>query len=655
MKKSLMIGALAAWIASTSPVWATDATLDEYVVSASRAKESVTEVAAAVTVIDAEAISNSSATDLGELLVEKGGVLVREYPGSLTSIGIRGVRTETHGNDLMGQVLILLDGRRVATGNAAKILTQNIERVEIIKGPGAVQYGSAAMGGVVNVITKTGEGKPSVFVEAKAGSYEYQEFGSGISGKSGRLDYSATVSRSEEGDYKTGAGKKYKNTGNDGILRASVNTGYELIRGHRLGLTYTLFDADKVGNPDGLEKNDLDDTKSSENNTLNFQYDGKNNSDTLSWTARYFNGTDKDTWLDPLASNPGNSMYEDGKPYTAKTKNKGAQVQVAYDGDTLGFFTGVDWLDYDITNSQYNPKHTTYENIAGFALAKAKLFDNKLVLRGGARLDHYEVAVLDPVGRNEKDDHVTPSVGAIYNVNKVIKLRVNVAEAFRMPSAKELAYEVASPYGNTVGNPDLDPEKSRTYEVGMDITKDGLKSSLTLFKSDYDDKIVTIKKGGDSTWTNLGEATISGAELELSYAFEDIFGGWELRPYATATHLLEFKDEETDKDLQYTSDTDVSAGISLTDLNGFYSDLSVSYLSSQDVVKWNPDWSKSDVTLPSVTVTNFTVSKRVLTTDKFGSLTLRGEVKNLFDEDAAYVLGYPIPGRRFFAGVTWTY
>lgn len=654
VKKCLIIAAVAAWMATTSPAWASDTTFDEYVVTASRAKESVTEVAAAVTVIGTEAIQNSSATNLGALLAEKGAVQVLQYPGTLSSIGIRGFRTESHGNDLMGHVLVLIDGRRAGTGNAAKILTRNIERVEIIKGAAAVQYGSAAMGGVVNVITRKGEGRPSVFVEAKGGSADYREVASGVSGNAGKFDFSAAVSQSEAGDYKTGDGTTYKNTGNDGLLRASLNTGFEFLPGHRVGLTYTAFDADKIGNPGKIDANDTDNFKNSENSSFDLTYDGQNSSESLAWKARWFRGNDKDEWVDPTPVVGYTSSQE--------TDSEGAQVQLSWNTELFGITSGVDWVDYDI-DATWAPQHTTFSNTAGFAMAKLRLFDKTLILSGGARLDRYEVEVLGGQGRKESDNDLNPSAGVVYKVSKHIKLRANVAEAFRMPSAKELAYDYTSagstrdgvyyPGTRYVGNADLDPEKSRTSEVGVDLSFGGLKSALTLFDTDFKDKIVsTPNQSGDSSWANIGDATIQGVEGEFSYTFADLFGNWELRPYSLVTWLYEFEDKETGKDLQRTAETTISAGIALSDLDGFTTDLSVSYLSSQDV--WDYTNSKETV-LPSVTVANLTISKTVLTTEKMGNLTVRGEVKNIFDEDAAYILGYPIPGRQFFAGVTWSY
>jgi len=82
--------------------------LEQIVVTASRVKEKKKDVTANVTVIDEEEIKSSSAKDLGELLAEKGIGDVRQYPGILTSVGIRGFRTDTHGNDLQSHVLILI-------------------------------------------------------------------------------------------------------------------------------------------------------------------------------------------------------------------------------------------------------------------------------------------------------------------------------------------------------------------------------------------------------------------------------------------------------------------------------------------------------------------------------------------------------------------
>ena len=131
-------------------------TMEEVVVTAGRIAEDKKTVSAHVSLIDREEIEQSSAATVADLLAERGIGHIQKYPGAMTAIGLRGFRSDTHGNDLQGHVLILLDGRRAGTGNAAKLLTGNVERIEIIRGPAAVQYGSAGMGGVVNIITRRG-------------------------------------------------------------------------------------------------------------------------------------------------------------------------------------------------------------------------------------------------------------------------------------------------------------------------------------------------------------------------------------------------------------------------------------------------------------------------------------------------------------------
>lgn len=117
--------------------------MTDLVVTVSRKGESAAEISSNVTVIDSDYIELSPATDLGDLLAEAGVGHIHKYPGTLTSIGLRGFRTDSHGNDLDSHVLILINGRRAGTGNVAKILTDNIERGEILRGGGigAVWFG----------------------------------------------------------------------------------------------------------------------------------------------------------------------------------------------------------------------------------------------------------------------------------------------------------------------------------------------------------------------------------------------------------------------------------------------------------------------------------------------------------------------------------
>ncbi len=630
--------------------------LKEVVVSASRVKETKKEVTANISVITGSEIAQSSARDVGDLLAERGIGHIHKYPGALTSIGIRGFRTDAHGNDLRGHVLILVDGRRAGTGNVAKILTKNISRIEIIRGPASVQYGSAAIGGVVNIITKRGKGKPHVFVEGTYGSYDYAEGTFGGYGKVKMFDFAGTVTRSAlNDDYKTGGDDKFYNTGYDSKDNISLNVGAEFYPGHRLGIIYHYFNADKVGSPGTLSKNDRDDYTDKSNKSIDIMYEGKTPKGMLSWMARYFNGIDEDRWMDPKGSNP--TGWDDGKASKRKTDQEGTQVQASLNLKQITATAGFDWVDYDI-KATWNPKKTEYENPAGFFLVKGRLFNDRLILTGGLRYDHYEVKVKEPAGRTEDDNHTCFRAGAAYLLGKYLKFRANYGEGFVMPAADQLAADYVVWGRHYVGNPSLDPEKSKTYEGGIDFFYKALAASATYFYTDFDDKIVVASgPGGERTWENHGGATIKGLEGSVSYDVGSLFGWeFELKPYANFVYLFTYEDDDTREDLKYVSDWTASYGITLSGLKGFSGNLNFAYTGKQKVDDWESGiWPTPVITKGGFTVADLTASYKIFENKKYGNLTVKGEVRNLFDKDYAYVKGYPMPGRTFYGSLRYEF
>ncbi len=636
-------------------------TLDEVVVTASRNPEPVKEVASQMTVISEEEIAASPAHDLGELLAEKGAGTVRKYPGTSTSIRIRGFQSDSiNNNDLKSHILILLDGRRAGTGNLAKISTKNIERVEIIRGPGSVQYGTNAMGGVINVITKKGSGDFSAQLQSKIGSYGYNDNGFLLSGQQGNFDFSAGISRSTMDDYDTGSGEKFYNTGYDHIDSYSVNAGYAFLDTHRVGIIFTRYYVDEAGAPGYLNANDLDDTQDIAKHSFDLIYEGATSDRKYTWMTRYFWGKDKDIWSDPTASNP--LFYNDGIPHWDKTDQDGAQAQASMQLGTVKFTTGIDWLKYQ-TESFYSPNQTEYENYAGFLLAKIKFMDNKLILDGGMRYDAYEVELIQPTGVKADDSNITSSVGLSYLLSDSLRLRSHYGEAFIMPGADQMGANYVSGWGTPyIGNPDLKPESSRTYEAGIDYSIGHIETSLNYFHTRFKDKIGSVSVGLNQSWDNLGKAEIAGFEGGLSWDL-GAFLGWsyEVKPYVNFVYLSKYDDLDNNEELAYTTDWTASYGISAGDYEGFSARLNFSYSGSQiidDYETWEVGGYSAPlqtITLGGFTVVDLTVSKKILDFTDFGSLTLTGEATNLFDKEYAYIKGYPMPGRSLFLGLAYNY
>ncbi|MCI5121047.1 MAG: TonB-dependent receptor [Candidatus Electrothrix sp. AUS4] len=265
---------------------------------------------------------------------------------------------------------------------------------------------------------------------------------------------------------------------------------------------------------------------------------------------------------------------------------------------------------------------------------------------------------MEPAGRNSDDTHITPKIGLSWQVTEQLKLRAQYAEAFMIPSADQLAADFTRFGSRTIGNPELEPESSRTYEAGLDFSTSGLKVSLTSFYTDFTDKIIVdYLADGSRTWQNLGDATISGFEGEFSYDLGMSMGwDWEVRPYLNLTLLTRYEDESAGEDLQDVSGMNMSTGLIVSDGDGITCRLNVAYSGSQDVEDWEAGISPTPVVeLDASTVTDLSASWRFYENERLGSFTLRGEIDNLFDEEYAYVKGYPMPGRSLFALLRWEY
>lgn len=624
--------------------------LEEIVVTAGRIVEEKEDVTINITVVTEEEIQQSSARDLGDLLAKQ-GFMIREYPNSLISVEIRGFRTETNGNDLASHLLILINGRRAGTGNLAKIMLDNVECVEIIRGPGSVQYGASAMGGVVNVITKEGAGKPSVYAQGTLGSWNYEKVGGGASGQFRNFDFSFSASSESQDDYNTAREDKYYNTGFDSKDRISVNAGWTFVPDNRIGVTYTGYEGEGIGNPDYLSQNDLDNYVDHSINTVDFVYDGQTTDGFMIWNLCYFNGKDEYETFDP-------ENYGNKHSYFMDTDQQGAQAQLTVKWEHAHVTTGFDRTNYEITNSYtIDGAENTYDNPAAFFLAKTKFFDDKLVLSAGGRYDWYDVESDD--GQSTDETNWSSSLGAAYKFTPGLSVRVNYAEAFRMPTADQLyMYDDYSAwgYGIWAGNPNLDPEKSQTYEIGLDFSEKSVSGGITYFYTDFEDKIDYAYDPVDDVtrYENVDGATISGIEAALQFDIGTFFNWcYELSHYASFTCLTEYEDEEEDEYLLYTPQWTASYGLCFANPDiGFVSRLNFAYVDEQDI---NDYEGTGETTLDSYTVADLMIEKILFFSEKYGDVSVKAEIQNLFDEEYAVVQGYPMPGRSFYVGLKYLY
>lgn len=321
-------------------------TLDTVVVTTGRTEEKLREISQNMDVITSEELSRSSSSELVDIL-KKYGIQINQYQSSGSgqeSITIRGFSSSYHGNDINSSVLILIDGRRLVGDSLSMQSLNNIERIEIIKGPGSMQYGSSAMGGVVNIITKRGGENPNLKMDAGFGSWGQQKYSFFGSGQKDKLDMAAGVSYYSINDYKDGYGIKHDNSGLDYRVNSMINPGWNFNDYHRLGLS---IQASK-NNDGGAEATTTLRYINKKLVSLDLLYEGVSEDGDKSWLARFYSGESSYQLDNTILSSL--TRYNNSR---SVNDFQGAQGQFSWNFDRLGLMIGADWINYDFSQKQY--------------------------------------------------------------------------------------------------------------------------------------------------------------------------------------------------------------------------------------------------------------------------------------------------------------
>jgi vitamin B12 transporter len=647
-------------------------TLDEVVVTATRLPTPAKELPVPVQVISGKDIRQSRAEDLSELLTEYLPGHFQTYPGALSSVSIRGFSTSTTGLEIKGRVLILIDGHPAGTGNAAEIPMENVERVEIMRGPGSVVYGSAAMGGVINIITRKGSGHPSGNAGTEFGSWKYTKGNAGISGGlvDNRLGFSLTGRTIMQGSYETGGGTRAPNTAyNDQAYSASLFAAPGT--NHTFFAVGNFYQARDVGTPNPTYMPlDLKDNKDISRWYGSLDYDGSSPDLGIDWHLSYYNVSDQSRWNYPEATYGYTSS-------TTEQRTQGTQSQLTL--PTLSFgrlLVGFDWRRIDVGSNtnpagfQFTPD-THYDNYAVFAEQKIDL--NKLTLLFGTRYDSFQEEIL-PTGsldvrrQSQQFGHMSWRGGVTYRLLDWLSGRAAVGTAFSVPSADQLAGSFQSgDFMKVIGNPDLKPETGVTYEGGVDAELAGFKPSITFFYTDYSNKITggfPACVDGDCSWTtyeNVKGAVLSGFEGSLTYKKSFNLYGMpvSLKPFINFTCHTQRELEDKSyaavlesKVVPYVPLWAATGGVAVGFepkvtllLTGFYTGKE-----EQQNFDFNSPTYGEALDRGGFAVFSAKISFRPV---EFLELLLA--LDNLTDRNYAFVDGYPMPGRSIRGGVQYRF
>lgn len=651
MSRKIVLAAIPAALTLMGSVLAEETGMREMVVSASRTQEAKREVTSNVTVITEQDIKASAASSLADVMTAQGFVVMSS--GGTSSIMIRGYGANSMAYEVENQVLLLINGVRVGTSNIALIGLANIERVEVIRGPAAVQYGSSALGGVVNVVLKRGvEGSPTASVEFGAGSNGLLREQAAVTGAIGAFDLAAGYSNSPRGSIKTANFGTWNHTDMDRNESGNLAFGYTFANNQRIAFNYFRGYQDFYLTDSGGVRASAynkptakyyDYTKLTQTTALT--YTGNTDDKKFNWSANYTAGEE----IQNFVQSSGYTQFVDNRQFNS---------QVGYNGEHVSISGGLDSIEYKqyISTKPALVSRTTDTGL--YYSGKLRILDERLIFSMGGRYDKY-----DDYGpsQNASQSHFGGSYGIAFHPTSWLKLRTNYTDGFKMPSARQRTGD-----GNSYApNPNVQPEKSKTWEVGGDIDWRALTGSLTYFNSEYKDKIVGGASGTKpSYWfTNISGATLAGVEGSLRADIGKALGkNWSLTPYGGFTWLGTRRNNDYANWHSYK-------------INGRFTNILVNtpeWMFSYGVDFADPDYkvkgrvhastygeiytSSSYVVRPSGTIVNMSLDKELMGfSDSKGTMTLRTEITNLFNGANEVYYGYPGAGRSYYVGLRYDF
>ena len=520
-KPSTLVGAIAVAMGLSSPAFANTNSasnqdvlqLETLVVTASRSEERVEDVPARISVIDEKTIQQSPITDLGQLLrresalniVQSGGM------GQVTSAFIRGTNS--------AHTLFLKDGASLNTaldGGASipYIDLSNISQIEVLKGPASVQYGTDAIGGVINVRT-TAPTKSKIFVTTEAGEYD---------------TYKSIIGADfvKDGLYAQIRGQRLESNGTPVTDKDSTRASYDQ-KGYeaKVGYEQEQYAVSVDMNENKGTNVYYGGSKDFLNRLINVNGRFELNSD-LSLNARYSNFKDEIT----------------GKvsTYFFNTERNEGDVNLRWNfSEHQNLIAGVGINNADVESLAIINRKKSLDS-TGYYL-QHQYNDDGVHTQAGIRLED----------NDQFGNHVVGQLASRIQITPLTSIYANIGTAFKAPTGNQLYYTDSSKWGDTtyitIGNQDLKPEESISYELGIDQE---LNYGLTAYASIYQTKVKNLIEYAShfdvanntsiASYFNTDKAKMTGGELGLKWKQDGLF-------LTTEYAYVKTKNEETNKEL----------------------------------------------------------------------------------------------------------
>lgn len=569
--------------------------IEPVVVTATRTEIPASQALASVELISGDELLRLPGSDLGDALRLRAGVEVARLggPGQQTSLFLRGTDSN--------HVLVLVDGLRINPGTIGSAAIQNIapelvERVEIVKGPRSTLYGSEALGGVINVITRRGAAN-GANVQAGIGDYDTRSasLSAGLSGARG--DASMGLSWLDSDGFPTRSGDATDRGYENRSLTAAARTDLGAVE-----LGFRAWHAEGTSEYSDFFVTPVDQDFENSALALTAAF-----APAESWDARLMLGYA----VDDLEQNQ-SPDFLDTERYTLDWQNDIAL------SESHRLTAGVLWQEEEADAESFGlPYDATTTSQQLYLQDQATFGVHRLLLAAGYT-DHETFG-----------GHATWNAEYGLAIGERALVTIAAGTAFRAPDATDL-------YGFG-GNPDLEAEESNSYEIGYRLRIGGRQSfTLTAFRNDIDELIqfvVTDPETFAGENRNVERARIDGLEAGWRYDGE----AWSARASAT---LQDPRDETTDARLLRRARENATLAVARR-IRGHELALDLLYAGDRKDFGF-----PEPVTLDSYWLAS--LSAKVAITPRF---TLLARMENLFDEDYELASGFNTMGRSLFVAL----
>lgn len=660
-----------------------------------------------VDVVTRQDVERTAAEDVAGVLKRNANVDVIEFPALLSGVSVRGFRPQYSG--INPRTVILVDGRPAGATNLATLDLGGVERIEVLKGPASALYGSSAMGGAVNVVSRRTDGPVSGRFSTSYGSFGTYRAAASAGGNLGAaLDFDLHLAIAGRRDGFTTGGSRAFGDGpitkvhadgrhselaesvRDTLLRHSefdtrsggLRLGYTPTEGVRVEGRIDHFRGDEIQNPGDVNvtaystrslndlartSGDLSVTLDRGVHTLRFRTYGSREA------TSYYDSADDPEYISSRSP----------------VRWRGVQLQdvARFGGHVLT--TGLD-LSASATASevfsapgvQASPYSADAEVRSAAAFAEGRLDllgDGRLHATLGGRIDRVAFEIMDATladgsevtGNVEHSTVFNPSGGLVFQPGGGVRVHASGGRSFVTPDAFNVAgYSQQSVGAGAVvvtrGNPDLRPERGTSWDLGMGIVRPtvGIDADVTYFSTRVTDRIAAVPgtiddlvltPAGDTvravtTYANADRGRIEGVEVAAGYDLGAMRGyPYSLRLFASATRMLRARETTGDRttDIRNVADLTAVGGIEFDDLERLNGRLSVRYVGERLDTDFVDFMDPGDVRYPEFLVVDLSAGLRI-----GAGARLTGEIANLLDEHYYEVRGYTMPGRSLRVGLS---